>query len=104
MGKMLTEKFAVLKDKHPLIGDVRGLGLLWGIELVKDRKTKEPANDEGRELYMECLRNGLKTITPGSLSRFSPPLNIPRDELEMAVDIYDAALAKVENQFGISKS
>ena len=100
MGHVLAERFAMLKDKHRLIGDVRGLGLLWGIELVKDRKTKEPADEEGRELYLECLRRGLKTITPGHLTRFSPPLNIPQELLERAVGIYDEALSVVEKQFG----
>lgn len=104
MGKMLAERFAVLKDKHPLIGDVRGLGLLWGIELVRDRKTKEPAEEEGRQLYLECLRRGLKTITPGHLTRFSPPLNIPRELLEKAMDIYDEALSAVEKQYGYPKT
>jgi 4-aminobutyrate aminotransferase-like enzyme len=100
MGERLTERFAILKDNHPLIGDVRGMGLLWGIELVKDRKTKEPAEEEGKMLYQECLKHGLKTITPGHLTRFSPPLNIPQELLEIAVDIYDAALTQVEKQFG----
>jgi 4-aminobutyrate aminotransferase/(S)-3-amino-2-methylpropionate transaminase len=104
MGQILKDRFAELKEKHPLIGDVRGMGLLWGIELVKDRVTKEPAQEEGRMLYLECLQHGLKTITPGHLTRFSPPLNIPRDELEMAVDIYDTALTIVEKKFGYRKA
>ena len=99
MGQFLADRFAALRDKHPLVGDVRGLGLLWGIELVRDRKTKEPAEEEGRQLYLECLRRGLKTITPGHVTRFSPPLNIPRQLLEMAVDIYDAALSAVERRY-----
>jgi len=86
------------------VGDVRGLGLLWGIELVKDRKTKEPAEEEGRQVYVESLRGGLKTITPGHLTRFSPPLNTPQELLEMAVDIYDAALSAVEERFGYRKA
>lgn len=103
MGQVLAERFAALKEKHPLIGDVRGLGLLWGIELVKDRRTKEPADEEGKALYLECLRRGLKTITPGHLTRFSPPLNIPQDLLETAVAIYDEALSAVEKHFGYLK-
>jgi 4-aminobutyrate aminotransferase-like enzyme len=100
MGDVLVDQFAVLKEKHPLIGDVRGMGLLWGIELVKDRQTKERAEEEGRQLYLECLKRGLKTITPGHLTRFSPPLNIPQPLLERAVEIYDEALTVVEKQFG----
>jgi len=100
MGEVLAERFAELKEEHPLIGDVRGLGLLWGIELVKDEQTREPADKEGRALYLECLRRGLKTITPGHLTRFSPPLNIPQPLLEQAVGIYDDALTIVEKQFG----
>lgn len=104
MGKVLSERFAILQDKHPMVGDVRGLGLLWGIELVKDRTTKEPADEEGQALYLECLRRGLKTITPGHLTRFSPPLNIPQVLLEKAVDIYDESLMVVEKQFGYRKT
>jgi 4-aminobutyrate aminotransferase/(S)-3-amino-2-methylpropionate transaminase len=100
MGQILEERFRVLKEKHPLIGDVRGLGLLWGIELVKDRQTKEPADEEGRAVFLECLQHGLKTITPGHLTRFTPPLSISQELLEMAVELYDAALTKVEKQFG----
>lgn len=100
MGRMLAERFAILKEKHVLVGDVRGMGLLWGIELVKDRQTKEPAEEEGRRMYIESLQRGLKTITPGHLTRFSPPLNTPRELLEMAVDIYDAALSAVEKRYG----
>jgi 4-aminobutyrate aminotransferase/4-aminobutyrate aminotransferase/(S)-3-amino-2-methylpropionate transaminase len=100
MGDVLAQSFAELKEEHPLIGDVRGLGLLWGIELVKDEQTREPADEEGRALYLECLRRGLKTITPGHLTRFSPPLNIPQALLEEAVDFYDDALSVVERQFG----
>jgi len=100
MGERLSQRFAVLKEKHPIIGDVRGIGLLWGIELVRDRKTKEPAEEMGKMLYLECLKRGLKTITPGHLTRFSPPLNIPQDLLDTAVDIYDDALTCVEKLFG----
>jgi 4-aminobutyrate aminotransferase-like enzyme len=103
MGKILKDRFADLKDRHPLIGDVRGMGLLWGIDLVKDRKTKVPANDEGKEVFIECLNHGLKTITPSHLTRFSPPLNIPQDLLEQAVTIYDKALTVVEKKFGYGK-
>lgn len=104
MGRLLAERFAVLKEKHPLVGDVRGVGLLWGIELVKDRKTREPAEEEGRQVYLESLQRGLKTITPGHVTRFSPPLNIPRELLEMAVDIYDVALSAVERRCGYSEA
>ncbi len=100
MGRFLAARFAELMEKHPLIGDVRGMGLLWGIELVKDRSTKTRADEEGRQVYLECLKRGLKTITPGHLTRFSPPLNIPIDLLSTAVDIYDEALSVVEIDFG----
>lgn len=97
---LLAERLVEIKDRHPLVGDVRGRGLLWGVELVKDRLTKEPAEEEGRELYRQCLRRGLKTITPGHLTRFSPPLNIQQDLVEMAVEIYDEALSVVERGYG----
>ena len=77
-----------------------GWGYYGGIELVKDRKTKERAEEEGRQVFLESLKRGLKTITLGHLTRFTPPLNIPQDMLEMAVDIFDEALTVVEAYFG----
>ncbi|MFT3750268.1 MAG: aspartate aminotransferase family protein [Agriterribacter sp.] len=85
-----------LKNKYPVIGDIRGIGLLWGIELVKDRNTKEKAIEASEFVLYECLKNGLSyKISQGNVLQLSPPLTITRKQLNEALDIVEAALAKL---------
>ncbi len=82
-----------LKDKFPLIGDIRGIGLLWGIELVTDRQTKEKAVREAEIVMYECLKNGMSfKVSQGNVVQLSPPLIITRAELTEALTILEAAL------------
>ncbi|MEC3980729.1 aspartate aminotransferase family protein [Amycolatopsis sp. H20-H5] len=98
MGGYLTERLRGLQEIHPQIGDVRGRGLLVGLELVADRETKEPANELGGAVTAECLRLGLSmNIVKGDGSqrnclRLAPPLTITAEEIDFAVDILDTAL------------
>lgn len=81
--------------KYSLIGDVRGIGLLWGIELVTNRTTKEKATSEAEEIMYECLKNGLNfKVSKGNVLQLSPPLTISREELEEALDILNEAFLK----------
>lgn len=103
MGKYLMEKALELQDKHPCIGDVRGKGLFVGMELVKNRKTKEPIHDglvEGprpptakMKVLAQAMREGVYCL-PGSVSviMLAPPLTITRDEIDFAMDVFDRAL------------
>lgn len=85
-----------LKEKYSIIGDIRGIGLLWGIELVKNRETKEKAVEEAEFVLYECLKNGLSyKISQGNVLQLSPPLIITRDQLKEALSIVEAALAKL---------
>jgi len=85
-----------MKEKYSIIGDVRGIGLLWGIELVKDRNTKEKAIEESEFILYDCLSNGLSfKISQGNVLQLSPPLVITRDQLQQALNIVEAAVAKV---------
>ncbi|WP_109672850.1 aspartate aminotransferase family protein [Dyadobacter jejuensis] len=87
-----------LQDKFPLIGDVRGKGLLWGIELVTDRQTKEKAIREAEAVMYGCLANGLSfKISQGNVLQLCPPLTIGRTELQMAITILHDALQKVSD-------
>lgn len=91
----MREELEALRQKHELIGDVRGIGLLWGIELVKDRQTKKKAIEEAEMVLYECLANGLSfKISQGNVLQLSPPLVITRQQLKEAVAIVDAAIAK----------
>jgi 4-aminobutyrate aminotransferase-like enzyme len=100
VGAYMRKQLETMQAKHPLIGDVRGLGLLLGVELVKDRKTKEPAREEGQQVYLESVRRGLKFLTTDELTRLSPPLNISQALAEEALDIYESALGAVEKRYG----
>lgn len=88
-----------LKEKYPLIGDVRGIGLLWGIELVKDRLTKEKANTEAEKVMYACLKRGLSfKVSAGNVLQLSPALTITRDELKDALRILEESIRIVQNQ------
>jgi len=82
-----------LSKKFSLIGDVRGIGLLWGIELVRDRETRERAVREAEIVMYECLKNGMSfKVSQGNVLQLSPPLTITREELTKALQILEAAL------------
>ena len=91
----MKAELEALKQKHALIGDIRGIGLLWGIELVKNRQTKEKAIEEAEMVLYECLSNGLSfKVSQGNVLQLSPPLTISLQQLKEAIDIVDAAIAK----------
>ncbi|MGH7570736.1 MAG: aspartate aminotransferase family protein [Gemmatimonadota bacterium] len=95
-GKRLRDGLEELKARHPLIGDVRGMGLMQGIELVTDRKTKEPAARETTRLLEETRKRGLligKGGLYGNVIRISPCLNIGPDEIDRALGVLDDSLA-----------
>ena len=84
-------------DRHPLIGDVRGRGLMIGVELVKDRVSKERASDERNAVVQAAFRRGLLILGAGrNTVRFCPPLVMTADEADTAVRIFDEALSEVE--------
>ena len=94
----LKSALAALQLKYPLIGDVRGMGLLWGLELVKDKKTKEKAIEEAEVVMYECLKRGLSyKVSAGNVLQLSPALTISRKELKKALDILDESLAIVHS-------
>ena len=83
------------QKKFRLIGDVRGMGLLWGLELVTDRITKEKAVQEAEEIMYDCLANGLSfKVSKGNVIQLSPALTISRKELETALSIVHESFLK----------
>jgi 4-aminobutyrate aminotransferase len=99
VGAHLKAGLQALMDKHPLIGDVRGRGLMVGVELVRDRATKERAADERNAVVAGCFERGLLVLGAGKNAiRFSPPLVLTRDQAETAVGIFDQALTAVEKR------
>ena len=97
-GAYLKEKLLELKDKHTMIGDVRGMGLVYGIEYVKDRTSKEPAPDLVREIVLKCVENGLmvgKLGIHGNVMRVAPPLVITPELVDESVAILGRVLSKI---------
>jgi alanine-glyoxylate transaminase / (R)-3-amino-2-methylpropionate-pyruvate transaminase len=98
MGKVLKDGLEQLMKKHPLIGDVRGRGLLLGVELVKDRATKEYAPQEALAFMDACKDRGLllgKGGYFGNVIRVAPPISITRAEVDQMLEIMDQAMAAV---------
>jgi len=103
VGKVMLARLEAMKEKHRCIGEVRGKGLMLGIELVRDRQTKEPlAKDVTRALYQECLRRGLVAMTYSPSIRINPPLVIQEQTALAGLAILDEALGAVERQHGLS--
>ncbi|MBM4464869.1 MAG: aspartate aminotransferase family protein [Chloroflexi bacterium] len=99
MGDYLREKLEELKEKYPLVGDVRGMGLMQGVELV--REGKEPASEEILQVFEATKRQGLligKGGLYGNVIRIAPPLNISKADVDEAVRILDKALEEVTRQ------
>jgi len=99
VGGFIKEGLLALQQKHPLIGDVRGLGLMLGVELVRDRKTKEPANTEAAELLELACERGLllgKGGLHGNTLRIKPPMCLTKDDGAYLVQTIDEALTVIE--------
>ena len=97
VGAHMFDRLAALADTHPLVGDVRGRGLMIGVELVRDRNTKERAVEERDAVVTAAFRRGLLILGAGKNAvRFSPPLVLTREQADTAVKIFDEALADVE--------
>jgi 4-aminobutyrate aminotransferase/(S)-3-amino-2-methylpropionate transaminase len=92
----MVKRLKHMQDKYPLIGDVRGLGGMVAIELVKDRCTKEPAKEVALNVVRFCVNNGVLALSAGVFSnvvRFLVPLVITEEQLAMGLDVVDRALA-----------
>jgi 4-aminobutyrate aminotransferase len=97
LGRYTLERLTEMKARHPLIGDVRGLGLFLGIELVKDRETRSRASDEAEAVMYAALSRGLSfKTTMGNILTLTPALTITREEMDRALDILDQAIGEVE--------
>jgi 4-aminobutyrate aminotransferase len=97
VGAHMKAGLTALMDAHPLIGDVRGRGLMIGVELVRDRTTKERAIQERDAVVNAAFRRGLLVLGAGKNAvRFSPPLVLTREQADMAVRLFGEALSEVE--------
>ncbi len=92
LGEEIRERTADWTEKYQIVGDVRGMGLLWGIELVKDKKTKEPDQDSWGYIYDKCMRNGVRLVP----NRICPPLTITSEQLHHGLDVMEEAIKEVD--------
>ena len=98
VGAYLKERLLELQDKQPLIGEVRGLGLMLGVELVTDRTSKEPASSQAADVMELCKERGLiigKGGLKGNTLRIKPPMCISKDDAAFMVDCLDEVLSEV---------
>ena len=97
MGERLLARAEALKEKHACIGDVRGRGLMVGMEFVKDRTTREPAGELVHDLVQRAFRQGLLLLGAGkSTLRLAPPLVVDQKDVDRAMDMIDACLAELD--------
>jgi 2,2-dialkylglycine decarboxylase (pyruvate) len=102
LGTYLKEQLLALKQRHEPIGDVRGRGLLLGVELVKDRQSKDPARELGFQVSRRCLELGaslnIGRHSMANIFRIAPPLIVTREQIDTAVSIFDQALTECTRQ------
>ena len=96
MGVHARQRMEAMATRHDLIGDIRGLGLLMGMELLKDRASCQRAVDEAEQVMYACLSRGLNfKVTMGNILTLTPPITITRQEMEEAMDRLEEAIAEV---------
>ena len=104
LGDRLRAGLDKLGEKYPLIGEVRGLGLMQGIEMVADRATKEPAPKAVNQFMQETRDRGLligKGGLYGNVVRIAPPMTVDEEQIDRALEIFDHALAAVHEMQGV---
>ncbi|MBL8028346.1 MAG: aspartate aminotransferase family protein [Fibrobacteres bacterium] len=100
VGAAFLRRMEKMKASHPIIGDVRAKGFLLGIELVKDKGTKEPNPEAGKLVYQKAFRKGLAWIPAGHILRMSPPLIMDEETAMKGMDIIEESIAEVEKEQG----
>ncbi|MGD8543517.1 MAG: acetyl ornithine aminotransferase family protein [Candidatus Bathyarchaeota archaeon] len=100
IGEHALNRLNEMKEKSEIIGDVRGKGLMIGVEFVKDKQTKEKAVKEAEKITIEAFKKGLVLLPVGvNCIRIAPPLNIPLEQLDKGLDILFDAIKTVEKGF-----
>ncbi|MCP4400293.1 MAG: aminotransferase class III-fold pyridoxal phosphate-dependent enzyme, partial [bacterium] len=100
LEEFFLKRLEQMKAEHPIVGDVRCKGCLMGVELVKDRSTKEPFDDAGVFVYQNAFKKGLAWIPAGHILRMSPPIVMDLDVAAKCMDIIDEAIGEAEQHFG----
>lgn len=99
VGAMIKQRLEALADLYPVLGDVRGEGMLIGLEFVQDPETKEPINaEQAKFFYWETLKRGLLLNTIGAIVRITPPLLLSREEAEVGLAILEDAIVGLQDK------
>jgi 4-aminobutyrate aminotransferase/(S)-3-amino-2-methylpropionate transaminase len=96
VGRAFAERAARWRERYAVVGDVRGLGAMWAVELVADRATRAPGKEQANAVARRCYESGLVTITAGTYGnvlRTLMPLVVTDEELREGLDVLEAALA-----------
>jgi len=107
MGEYTTSRLWELATRHPLIGDIRGPGLMIGVELVRDRTTKEPAVAEAIQIYKRAMARGVIFGTSryggiGNVVKIKPSLTITRPQMDHVLSVFDEILGQLEHELGLA--
>jgi 4-aminobutyrate aminotransferase len=100
LGKYLKRRLEEMMDRYPLIGDVRGRGMMIGVELVKDTRTKAPAAEEALKLSYRAWQLGLVLLVVGTFANvleITPPLTISREQIDEGMAILDKSFLDLQN-------
>jgi 4-aminobutyrate aminotransferase-like enzyme len=100
LGEILMQRMTEMEARHPIIGQVRGKGCLLGIELVKDKATREPFEEAGRLVYQKAFGKGLAWIPAGHILRMSPPLIMEDDLALKGLEIIEESIYETEQELG----
>ena len=100
LERFFIPRLEKMKESHPIIGDVRCKGCLMGVELVKDRSSKEPFDEAGSLVYRKAFEKGLAWIPAGHILRMSPAIIMDEEVAGVAMDIIDEAIGEAEKELG----
>ena len=100
LGEIMLAKMEQMKKEHPIIGDVRAIGCLQAIEVVKDCETKEPFAEAGTMIYQKAFEKGLAWVPSGHILRMSPPMILDDEAALKGLDIIEEAVRETEKHFG----
>jgi 4-aminobutyrate aminotransferase-like enzyme len=100
VGAFFMRRMQEMQASHPIIGHVKGKGFLLGIELVKDKNSKEPFPEAGKLVYQKAFRKGLAWIPAGHILRMSPPFIMDEHFAALGLDMIEESIAEVEKEFG----
>ncbi len=100
LGDFMLEEMRAIRDRHQIVGHVRGVGCLLGIELVKDQQTREPFEEAGRLVYQRAFEKGLAWVPAWHILRMSPPIVMQKEVAAKGLAIIEEAIDEVERELG----